>query len=275
MSKIFQIVSILAILILAVGAQAKPEYLDVLTETYKPYAEKLSDRSCAVCHVSVSDYGLNPFGKQVAHELVAANTKELTPSLLQKIEALDADQDGTSNIDEIKAGTDPADPKSGGKPGYKPDLSKVPAEESAPKPKEKPLIPKNAFHPAIVHFPIALFIAGLFLDFLGMWKKHKTMLLAGWYNLLLGAISTLASILSGLTAMVRMHLPFTTTSPIFVHLLLAVIGTVIMWLMVALRFNRHEKMGTPLRVVYYVLAIAGVVLIAYSAHLGGAFVYGE
>jgi uncharacterized membrane protein len=256
---------------LAVPAFAKSEFLDVLTETYKPYADKLTERSCANCHVSLSDYTLNSFGKQIRSELAAANTKELTAAILKKVEPLDADQDGTSNIDEIKAGTDPADPKSGGKPGFKP--SAAPAPEQAPAPKPKPLVPKNAFHPAIVHFPIALFIAGLFLDFLGMWRKHKTMLLAGWYNLLLGAISTLASILSGLTAMLRMHLPF--SGLIFQHLLLACIGTVIMWLMVALRYNRHEKMNTTLRIVYYVLAVTGVVLIAYSAHLGGAFVYGE
>ena len=272
MSRPLRFIAIFAILVLAARAQAKPEYLDVLTEAYKASADKLTERSCANCHTSMSEYTLNPYGKQVAHELVAANTKTLTPALLQKTEALDADQDGTSNIDEIKAGTDPADPKSGGKPGYKPTAPAAP--EEAPAPKQNPLLPKNAFHPAIVHFPIALFIAGLFLDFLGMWKKHKTMLLAGYYNLVLGAISTLVSIISGVTAMLRMHLPF-GSGVIFQHLLLACIGTVIMWLMLALRFNRHDKMSTPLRVTYYVLAVIGVILIAYSAHLGGSFVYGE
>jgi uncharacterized membrane protein len=144
--------------------------------------------------------------------------------------------------------------------------------DAGPK-KEKPLIPKNAFHPAIVHFPIALFIAGLFLDALGMWKKHKTLLLAGWYNLVLGAVSTLASIASGVTAMSIMHLPF--KGLIFNHLVLASIGTAIMWAMVALRYKRHDKMSTGLRAAYYVLATTGVILIAFSAHLGGAFVYGE
>jgi uncharacterized membrane protein len=272
MPRLFTLIAIVAMFVLAPRAQAKSEFLDVLTETYKPYADKLTEHSCSSCHTD-SLPSLNLYGKQIAHELVAANTKELTPEILKKVEEEDADQDGTSNLEEIKAGTDPADPKSGGKPGYKPTAAKAPAEESAPVPKQKPLFPKNAFHPAIVHFPIALFIVGLFLDFLGMWRKHKTMLLAGWYNLLLGAISTLASILSGVTAMFRMHLPF--SGLIFQHLLLACIGTVIMWLMVALRYNRHEKMSVPLRVTYYVLAVAGVILIAYSAHLGGVFVYGE
>ncbi len=106
-----------------------------------------------------------------------------------------------------------------------------------------------------------------------MWKRHRSLLLAGWYNLLLGAISTLASIASGLAAMSIMHLPF--KGVILNHLVLACIGTVIMWAMVALRYNRHEKMTTPFRLAYYLLAVTGVGLIAFSAHLGGMFVYGE
>lgn len=243
MRKAFAVIAVFAALVFCVRAQAKPEYLDVLTDTFKENSAKYAEKSCANCHVSDSDYSKNAYGSLVARELLAANTKELTPAILNKI----------------------------GEPG-KAVSANTPAPSPAPK-KPKPLIPKNAFHPAIVHFPIALFMAGLFLDALGMWKKHKTLLLAGWYNLLLGAISTLASIASGLTAMTIMHLPY--KGLIFNHLVLACIGTAIMWAMVALRYKRHEKMSAGLRAVYYVLAVTGVVLIALSAHLGGDFVYGD
>src|SRR5262249_4508547 len=101
MIRIFKFIAFMAVLLLSVPAFAKSEFLDVLTETYKPYADKFSERSCANCHVSLSDYGLNPYGKQIRSELAAANSKELTPAILQKVEALDADQDGTTNIEEI------------------------------------------------------------------------------------------------------------------------------------------------------------------------------
>jgi len=246
MLRIFAIIAVFAALLFSVRANAKPEYLDVLTETFKADSAKLAEKSCANCHVSDSDYTKNPYGKRIAAELLAANTKELTPAILNKVGA-----PGTPAAAE-------------------PTGSATPEAPGARKP--KPLVPKNAFHPAIVHFPIALFMAGLFLDALGMWKKHKTLLLAGWYNLLLGATSTLASIASGLAAMTIMHLPF--KGLIFSHLALACIGTVIMWAMVALRYKRHDKMSTGLRAVYYVLAVIGCILIAYSAHLGGDFVYG-
>lgn len=247
MTRCLIIAAIAGILLLSGRAHAKPEYLDVLTATFKTDSAKLTEKSCANCHVSDSDYTKNAYGSLVARELLAANTKELTPAILIKI-----GEPGSASASNASAA--------------------APEANSAPK-KPKPLIPKNAFHPAIVHFPIALFMAGLFLDTLGMWKRHKTLLLAGWYNLLLGAISTLASIASGLAAMTIMHLPY--KGLIFNHLMLACIGTAIMWAMVALRFKRHEKMSASLRAVYYVLAVSGVILIAFSAHLGGDFVYGE
>src|SRR5579871_1905420 len=253
----------LALLTVAFGAaraMAKPEFPDVLTATYKPYADKLSERSCANCHVSASDYNLNPYGKQIAHELVAANTKTLTPDILHKVETLSAFQDGMTNLDKIKAGLPPGEAKAG-------TTAKATAEpERAASAPPKSLIPKNVFHPAIVHFPIALFIAGLLLDFLG-WRRHqRTLLLAGWYNLVLAAVSAIGAISSGLLAMFRMHLPF--AGLIFTHLLLACVASVLMWIMVALRIHRHEKMTVSLRVTYYVVAVATLVLISYAGHLG-------
>ena len=124
-----------------------------------------------------------------------------------------------------------------------------------------------------MHFPIGLFLAGLLLDFIGMVKNQKALLLAGWYNLVLAAASTIFAALSGVLAMSLMKLPY--KGLIFEHMLYAVGASVIMWLMVALRVHRHEKMNVPVRLLYYALAVAGLVTISYAGHLGGVFVYGE
>ncbi len=265
--QIVLVITLLVFLLGATAAQARPEYLDVLTQTYKPYSAQLQDRSCANCHVSNSDFARNAYGKQIAIELEQAGTQELTPAILHKIETMDLSGSGSTVLDNIKAGRSPAAAgagtgKTAGAPGQAPS--------AAPK---KPWFPRYAYHPAIVHFPIALFIAGLLLDFIGMIRKNRTLLLAGWYNLALAAITAVAGLITGYTALVLMHVPF--TGIIRQHIITAVVSSIIIWILVAMRIHRHEKMNLRMRVIYYVLAAACFLLISYAGHLGGMFVYGE
>jgi uncharacterized membrane protein len=129
------------------------------------------------------------------------------------------------------------------------------------------------YHPAIVHFPIALFIAGLFLDFVGMVRKDKNLLMAGWYDLVLAAASALVTVTTGLAAFFRMHMQLVGT--VRVHFLLALVVTVVMWSLVGLRAYQHERISTPGRIAYYFLAAANLAIIAYVGHLGGQLVYGS
>lgn len=263
-----------AILTLAVFAafgvaHSESDFLDVISTHYKLGDESaLTEKSCGMCHVSDSDYTTNPYGKDLALEMTSQGATMLTAAILQKLEPLDSDGDGTTNGEEIAADTLPGDATSGAAPGAAPATQPAPAEA---KPKQFP--PKNGYHPAIVHFPIGLFLAGLLLDFIGMVKNQKALLLAGWYNLVLAAASTIFAALSGVLAMSLMKLPY--KGLIFDHMIYAVGASVIMWLMVALRVHRHEKMNVPIRVLYYALAVAGLITISYAGHLGGVFVYGE
>ncbi len=58
---------------------------------------------CAACHVKKKGGALNPYGKDIAAAMKAAGSKKLTPAILSKVEGLDSDKDGKSNIAEIKA----------------------------------------------------------------------------------------------------------------------------------------------------------------------------
>jgi len=77
---------------------------------------KASLNKCSTCHTMAlpkkDDHDLNPYGKDLLAKAVVdpkAAKKELD---FTKVEALDSDGDGVKNIDEIKAGTNPGDPKS-------------------------------------------------------------------------------------------------------------------------------------------------------------------
>lgn len=99
------IIAIVAIIaILSTAALASIAWQKVFMDTYKPKPDsELAKAKCKICHVKGSE--LNAYGK-------AINGKPKTAASLKAIEKLDSDKDGVSNINEIKAGTLPGDPKS-------------------------------------------------------------------------------------------------------------------------------------------------------------------
>lgn len=261
----------LALLISALApmAMANGEFLDAFMSHYKLKEESpLGEKSCGVCHVSDSDFAFNAYGKDLKKVMTDKGAAEVSGDLLASLDVADSDGDGTPNLKEIEAGSFPGDPSSGGAPGVKPGAASA---EPAKKPASFP--PKNFFHPAVVHFPIALFIGGLILDFLGMLRKDKTLLQAGWYCIIMAAITSLGGILTGVGAMALLKLPY--RGLIFSHLAFAVVSSAIMWIMMLMRVHRHEKMNVPMRVIYYILAVTCFAMISWAGHLGGVFVYGE
>jgi uncharacterized membrane protein len=259
MQTIRMLAAVLCLLTLAMAAEAKPEFLDVLTSTYKPYSQALAARGCANCHVSNSDLGMNPFGKQVKQALHASGGLKLTAAILKSVEGQASNPGDISNIDKIQQGLAPGAPKPA-PPGSKPAVSETKSEIKIP------FVPSNGFHPAIVHFPIALFLAGIFLDFLGLVRNNKSLLLAGWYNLVMAAVTALGGVTSGLFAFWIMKMPLDSVKT---HLILAAVGTVIMWILVGLRAGKHENMSKSLRAIYIVVALIGAGIIAYAGHIGG------
>ena len=241
-------------------AFASPEFFDTFLKKYNVKdGSPLAEKSCGICHVSESDFTLNPYGKQLAHEMVNRNASEVTPAILAAVESLDANNDGKSNRDTIAEGAPP-----GGEA----------LAAATPQETQKPAwYPKNAFHPAIVHFPIALFVAGLLLDLYGLIRKDRTFLFAGWFNLLLAAIAAVAASLTGVAAGVMSRVPF--RGLLAEHMALALAAAFLMWIMVALRVHRHQKMNLPARLLYYVLAVVAIGTLSYGGHLGGMMVYGE
>jgi hypothetical protein len=72
--------------------------------------------NCATCHVKKmakkGDADLNAFGKDMVDKAVVDPKAAKKAYDYKKIEALDSDKDGKTNLDELKAGTNPGDPAS-------------------------------------------------------------------------------------------------------------------------------------------------------------------
>ncbi|KAA0256559.1 MAG: hypothetical protein EDX89_00210 [Acidobacteria bacterium] len=86
---------------------------------FKEYAGKLAPESavllgkCTTCHVKPlpkkDDAAHNPYGKALAATISAKPGS--TPDF-KAVEPLDSDEDGATNLEEIRKGTNPGDPRS-------------------------------------------------------------------------------------------------------------------------------------------------------------------
>jgi uncharacterized membrane protein len=145
------------------------------------------------------------------------------------------------------------------------------------------LLAKHAQHVVLIHFPIALFIAGVGFDFAARWTRRAALAAAAYYNLIGAAISVLPVLATGMLAWRWQLEGQRLKGVLLLHLVLgcvsgALIG-VVAWI--------HLRKGTGILVgtdeqqiprcarndksVSYRLALEllTVALVALTGHLGG------
>jgi len=132
------------------------------------------------------------------------------------------------------------------------------------------LLAKHAQHPVIIHFPIALFIISVVLDLIAIWKSNPMIAKAAYYNLIGAAMTAPVAIASGLTAWQLQFEGAKLKGNLLLHLVFGLSASAVIWLLCGLRFRQQQ--GAPQRtpgLIYISLALAAVLLIAITGHLGG------
>jgi uncharacterized membrane protein len=132
------------------------------------------------------------------------------------------------------------------------------------------LLAKHAQHPVIIHFPIALFIISVVLDLIAIWKRNPMIAKAAYYNLIGAAMTAPVAIASGLTAWQLQFEGAKLKGNLLLHLVFGLSASAVIWLLCGLRFRQQQGAAqrTP-GLIYISLALAGVLLIAITGHLGG------
>jgi uncharacterized membrane protein len=130
------------------------------------------------------------------------------------------------------------------------------------------ILAKHAQHVVLIHFPIALFIAAVVFDLVAQWSKRRSLADAAYYNLLVAAISTVPVLATGLLAWQFQLEGQKLKGILLLHLVLACISTVMIWLVWWVHFRaRRRTVSLPsYRLAIEVLAVA---VIAVTGHLGG------
>ncbi|GAC1380001.1 MAG: hypothetical protein NVS4B7_14330 [Ktedonobacteraceae bacterium] len=164
-----------------------------------------------------------------------------------------------------------------------------------------PTIRLVELHPIIVHFPIALLIIGVLLDFLALFLRRAHLVEAASWCLGFGSLGLLAAELSG--QLIEDHVQRALAGNILeVHKTFALMTVItfitlfvlrILWLSphilsflspampVAARAGKYIQTSVPilgsnsrlLIGIYLLLSVGGIILLAITGYLGGSMVY--
>lgn len=130
----------------------------------------------------------------------------------------------------------------------------------------------HPLHPALVHFPIGLFVLSLVLDIASyLWNASNSSVQAAFYAMVFGVIGALLAASAGFAdwSGIRRDHPAKRTANI--HMTLNLTGTVLFGINVWLRARQLDVNETP--ILNLLISLAGVGIILFSGYLGGTMVY--
>lgn len=131
------------------------------------------------------------------------------------------------------------------------------------------VLAKHAQHVVLIHFPIALFIAGVAFDLLARGERADLLAGAAYLNLGLAALMVAPTVVTGLLAW-RYALDAAPLRGLLLWHLLAALSAVLLVLAswwVHWRARRQDPVLLPR--YRFAIEFLGVILIAVTGHLGG------
>ncbi len=131
------------------------------------------------------------------------------------------------------------------------------------------LLAKHAQHVVLIHFPIALFMAGVAFDLAARWTNRRTLAAAAYYNFLVAAISTPLVVATGLLAW-QLQLEGQKLKGILLeHLVLGVASSAMICIVWYVHLRSRRKLEQKLPSYCLPMELVAVGLLGITAHLGG------
>jgi uncharacterized membrane protein len=131
------------------------------------------------------------------------------------------------------------------------------------------LLAKHAQHVVLVHFPIALFIAGVIFDFLAQSTKRRALAVVAYYNLLGAAISAVPVVATGILAWQFQLEGQKLKGILLMHLVLGWTSAILIWIAWGLHVRARRHVPESLPLFRLGVETLGLALIALTGHLGG------
>jgi len=128
---------------------------------------------------------------------------------------------------------------------------------------------KHAQHVVLIHFPIALFLSGVAFDVVAQWTRRQQLLVVAGYNLIAAALFTFPVIGTGLLAWQFALEGQKLKGILLMHLVFALISSVLMWFIGWLHFRARTRPKYLLPGYRIPVELLAVALVGLTGHLGG------
>jgi uncharacterized membrane protein len=130
------------------------------------------------------------------------------------------------------------------------------------------LLAGHAQHPAIIHFPIALFIASAVFELLAVWRKQPLFASVAYYNLVGAALTLPLTIATGLGAWQWQLEGASIKGNLRLHMISALTSALLIFLLSWIRWRFRMKSISP-GFAYFAVTILALMAITLTGHLGG------
>lgn len=249
--------TLITALSLCSGALAKPAFYEVISAKYHFAADSPAAKAkCRICHTRPPQR--NEYGALVDQQL--GDKETITPSMLEAIEGKTGTGQTQTYGELLKAGQLPTT-ASATDNGSKAPTPIPPQTLEAPQ--QEPLFPLHSFHPAVVHFPIALVLFAAFLRLVAGQAKSDFYEKCANLNMAAGVVSLLVVIPTGIMAWLRNGFSF--SGDLRNHFIVAVASSIVA--VISLSTNKSKpKLG-------FALLLLAAVGFGLAGHLGSKMIY--
>jgi uncharacterized membrane protein len=143
------------------------------------------------------------------------------------------------------------------------------------------LLARHAQHVVLIHFPIALFLAGVFFDFAAQWSARRSgqrsqpqpssgaLAAAAYYNLLLAAWSTVPVVITGLLAWQWQLEGAALHGNLRLHLVLGIASSVLIWLTLWVYARARRRPDLLWARYRWPIELMAALVVALTGHVGG------
>ena len=130
------------------------------------------------------------------------------------------------------------------------------------------LLARHAQHVVLIHFPIALYVAGVALDLAGMWLRRRNFADAAYYNFCLAAVLAIPAATTGLIAWQWQLEGQKLKGILLEHLVAGSAAAAAMAATWLVQYQaRRKNHGAPR--ARFLLEAVGMIVVLVAGHLGG------